>query len=94
MMNSHYNLVDTLIHLDKDNFNLALNCIIKFQFKADMKIERGLLYSMTDVIIISAMIKEEWEESPLPVRMHGPYASTLADAALWAYSQKYRHEPS
>jgi len=58
-----------------------------------MKIERGLLYSETDVLMVSALIKTEWEKSSQPMKWHMPYAATLADAALWATAQKYRHEP-
>lgn len=60
MRNTHYNLIDTLIHLDRNNFNLALNCVIEFNFKDPTK---------------------------------GAYIATLADCALWATAQQYRHEP-
>lgn len=93
MLNTHYNLIDSLVHLDRVNFNLALNLIISFNFKADMKLQTEMVYRECDTLLLSALIKEEWEKTSQPMKFHGPYAATLADAALWAHSQKYRHEP-
>jgi len=84
--NTHYNIIDTLIILDRENFNIALEILAELDFKAQMNMNRGLQYTEEDVLAVQALILER-------VDLNGAHAVTIAECALFAFTQKYRHEP-
>lgn len=86
MLNTHYNLIDTLIILDRENFNLALEIVTDYQFKAEMNLHFGLKYIEEDVLALQALILEKKD-------LNGAHAITIAECALFAFTQRYRHEP-
>lgn len=90
--NTHYNLIDTLIFLDRENWLLACECVHELQLKENMAIDIKLAHGDTDVLVVASMIRDRWEKKGFHHKIEGAFSTTLAEAAIWACLKGYRHE--
>lgn len=90
MYNTHYNLIDTLIYLDPKNWNLALAVVHEAHFKDVLGIGYDLVHEDHMVLEIAQEIMNIWNGEH--GKFSGPYSATLADCAIFAVTQGYRHE--
>lgn len=90
--NTHYNLIDTLIFLDRANWILACECVHELELKGNMSIDLQLTHGETDVLVVASMIRNRWEKNGFRNKIEGAFSTTLAEAAIWACIKGYRHE--
>lgn len=90
MCNTHYNLIDTLIYLDPKNWNVALDIVNEIALKSELGIGYDVYYTEDRVLEVAGLIGEKWGDEH--GRFSGAFAATLADCAVFAVKQKYRHE--
>lgn len=89
MHNTHYNLIDTLIFLDPKSWNLALDTVHEAHIKDILGIY-DLIHDDNAVLEIAQKIQDKWKGEH--GKFSGPYSATLADCAIFAVLQGYRHE--